>query len=284
MIPKRPTPQQAVQHSLPPPPPSQIGQPIKFATIQQRKGHRVVLYGTGGIGKTTLACLAAGKSAFVDADESLSVLAGQLKALEVEAPAIVPANDYKSLRSALRSPGWNGIQNVVLDTITKIEEWCVEHTLKTIKTERDRQAEGIEDYGYGKGYQYVFETFLNLLAELDAHVRAGRNVFLIAHDCASNVPNPDGADWIRYEPRLQHPASGKASIRYRLKEWADHVLFLGYDVDVTKEKGQRSAKAKGVGTRTLYTAELPWFMAKSRTTTESFSIQHGEFDWSAIIK
>ena len=68
-----------------------------------------------------------------------------------------------------------------------------------------------------------------------------------------------GEDWLRYEPRLQSPASGKSSIRLRLREWADHVLFMGYDVNVKDGKGQ------GAGTRTLYPAELTHCMAKSRT-------------------
>ena len=64
------------------------------------------------------------------------------------------------------------------------------------------------------------------------------------------------------EPRLQSPASGKASIRLRVREWADHVLFIGYDVTVKDGKG------KGSGTRTIYPCELPFCMAKSRTLAE----------------
>jgi len=73
----------------------------------------------------------------------------------------------------------------------------------------------LEDYGFGKGCQHVYETFLPLLSDLDQHVRAGRNVALILHDCTATVPNPKGEDYIRWEPRLQSPASGKASIRLR---------------------------------------------------------------------
>ena len=137
----------------------------------------------------------------------------------------------------------------------------------------------IEAYGYGKGYGYVFDTFLPLLADLDRHSRAGRNVCLIAHDCTSTVPNPAGEDWLRYEPRLQSPASGKASIRLRVREWADHVLFVGYDVAVDKD-----GKGRGAGTRTLYTSELPHCMAKSRSTQEVIPVDRdGAAVWNKII-
>jgi hypothetical protein len=125
----------------------------------------------------------------------------------------------------------------------------------------------------------VFDTFLPLLADLDTHVRAGRNVMLICHDCTCNVPNPAGEDWLRYEPRLQSPTSGKASIRLRVREWADHVLFMGYDVAVNKD-----GKGQGSGTKTLYTSELPHFMAKSRTTQEPIIVSNVSEVWSNIIK
>lgn len=266
--------------TTPPPPVSQQSTTkVTFGQVSARKGHRVVLFGTGGIGKTTLACLLPGKTAFIDADESLAVLKSQLEAIGVAIPAIVPANSFGALRSSLRASGWDGINNVVIDTATKIEEMAVAQTLASVPNEHGKPAKSIEGYGYGKGFQHVFDTFLPLLADLDSHVRAGRNVVLVAHECTSPVPNPLGEDWIRYEPRLQSPNSGKASIRHRVKEWADHVLFLGYDVNV------EDGKAQGSGARTLYTAERPSFMAKSRTTSESFDITlGGESVWEKIIK
>ena len=146
--------------------------------------------------------------------------------------------------------------------------------------EGGRHAANVEGYGYGKGYGFVFDTFLPLLGDLDRHCRAGRHVVLICHDCTSTVPNPAGEDWLRFEPRLQSPNSGKASIRLRVREWADHVLFIGYDVAVDKD-----GKGRGAGTRTLYTAELPHFMAKSRTTQETIPLaDDGAAVWEQIIR
>ena len=143
-----------------------------------------------------------------------------------------------------------------------------------------KKSTSVEGYGYGKGYGYVFDTFLPLLAELDRHARAGRHVCLICHDCTSTVPNPAGEDWLRYEPRLQSPSSGKASIRLRVREWADHVLFVGYDVAVTKD-----GKGQGAGTRTLYRAEMPHCMAKSRTGADPIPLgTDGAAVWSEIIR
>ena len=266
--------------ATPPPPASQVSKnKIAFASIgDQEKGQRVTLYGTGGVGKTTLSCMIPGKTVFIDLEDSLPILKKQLKAIGATIPQTVQAESFGAIRVALQSDGWDGVDNIVIDSVTKLEELAVKQTLKTTWKEGGKSATGIEDYGYGKGYTHVYETFLPILGDLDRHIRAGRNVILIAHECVNNVPNPSGDDWIRYEPRLQSPSSGKASIRYRIKEWSDHVLFLSYDVNA--EKG----KATGHGTRTLYSAETPAFMAKSRTTSDSFSIEAGSNPWADILK
>jgi len=181
------------------------------------------------------------------------------------------------MMDALKAPGWDRVKTIVIDSLTKAEELAIESTLKWIPHEKGHKCQRLEDYGYGKGFSHVFDTFLPLLNLLDSHTHAGRHVILICHDCTTNVPNPAGEDWLRYEPRLQSPTSGKASIRLRVREWADHVLFLGYDVAVDKD-----GKGQGSGTRTLYPVELPHCMAKSRTCGEAIPL-NGSNVWNHII-
>lgn len=262
--------------SIKPPQPTQPTLPrkVQFGKIPAAVGHRVLLYGPGGIGKTTLATLATGPVAVFDLDESLPRLQSQLATL----PEVLDVHTWADLRAALQMDGWDSIKTIVIDSVTKAEELCLAHTLANVLADGKRVT-SVEGYGYGKGYGFVFDTFLPLLGDLDRHCRAGRNVILIAHDCTTNVPNPAGDDWLRYEPRLQSPSSGKASIRLRVKEWADHCLFMGYDVVVDKE-----GKGKGSGTRTIWPAELPHCMAKSRTTQEPISVEDGSAVWPNILK
>lgn len=253
---------------------------VTFGPITDGNGHRIVIFGPGGIGKTSAAATAPGPVAFFDLDDSLPRLKQQL----AESPApldlrpVVGIRSWQDMRDALHAEGWDDIKTMVIDSATRAEELAVEHTLATVPHEKGQRVQRIEDYGFGKGYSHVYDTFLTLLGDLDQHTRAGRHVILICHDCTASVPNPDGEDWIRYEPRLQSPASGKSSIRLRVREWADHVLFVGYDIAVKDGKGT------GSGTRTIYPNELPHCMAKSRTLSEQFALS--KFDltlWTKLI-
>lgn len=238
----------------------------------------IVIFGPGGIGKSTLA-------AWLPSPLFLDVERGTVK-LDVDRDASI--TDWLGLRGRLASINASpppGIQTIVLDTATVAEELAKEHVIATKKA-GGQKGEGparivssIEDYGWGKGWQYVAEEFNGLLADMDRLLRKGLNVCLIAHEVASPVPNPGGEDFIRWEPHLYAGDKNKrGSIRDRVKQWANHVLFVGYDVHVEDGKG------RGSGTRTIYTIELPTHIAKSRTAqvAQPFEISDPGAIWRTL--
>lgn len=189
-------------------------------------------------------------------------------------------DSWESLRAALHEPSlWKDFNCVVLDDLTKAEELAAAWVVANVKKKDGSFASSIEGFGYGTGYGHLYETFLLLLNDLDSHIRAGRHVVCIAHECTARVPNPSGENFIRYEPRLQSPDSGKNSIRLRVKEWCDHLLFVGYDVYVSDD-----GKAKGSGSRTIYCSEMPTHMAKSRTLSEPTPYEKGSVEtWQRLF-
>lgn len=236
---------------------------------------RVVIYGPGGVGKTELASNLKGiglKPLFFDCGSGSHFL---------DVARIDGLDSWEDLRAAVQDHSLaKDFNAIVVDDLTTAENLAVRWTLANIPVERSggqtALVKSIEGYGWGKGYTHVYETFLQLLGDLDAHIRAGRTVVAIAHDCTARVPNPSGEDWIRYEPRLQN--TDKGNIRARVKEWADHLLFVGYDVFA------KDGKATGAGTRTVYPVELPTHLAKSRSLSDPIVYERGSFDlWSKLL-
>ena len=69
-----------------PPAPVAARKKVTFGKVHASAGHRIALYGPGGIGKTTLASVAPGPVVWFDLDDSLSRLPGMREA------QIVPAD------------------------------------------------------------------------------------------------------------------------------------------------------------------------------------------------
>lgn len=262
-----------VKTAPPPPPPSAAPPAAKQQAktsftvskgILRNRPQIIVVYGPGGIGKSTLVRLAQDfgrRPLTIDLEHG----SGHIDIDRVE------VDSWSDTLGVLRADDlWSDRDLVVVDSLTRGEELDIAWTLENVPHEKGHTVKSIEGYGFGKGFTHVYETFLQLLAELDRHVRAGRSVLCIAHDCTASVPNPAGDDYIRYEPRLQSPSSGKASIRHRVREWCDHLLFVGYDIDA------KDGKARGSGTRTIYPVEMPTHMAKSRTLSQPIPYNLGD--------
>jgi hypothetical protein len=258
----------------PPPRPPGNGSPAPAPqkTFSRSRGRlqsaiAVVLYGTGGIGKSSLAAMAPAPL-FIDIERSTS-------ALDVD--RVDGVETWADLRAFLNGNNFDGVRSVVIDSATAAEELCRKHVIANVKTDKGASVTSIEGYGWGKGYVHLFEEWRRLLGDLDNHRRAGRNVVLICHERIGKVPNPNGEDYIRYEPRLYH--GNQASILHPTKEWADEVLFVSYDVAAS------DGKAKGSGTRTIYSVETATHMAKTRRLSgEPLVFAKGSSDvWNLLM-
>jgi len=248
---------------------------VAFGQIGAAQGRRISLYGCGGSGKTSLAGMAPGPTAFFDLDESLPILKGQLPA-GLDLRVVSGAGTWQGIRDALHAPGWDDVRTLCIDSGTKAEELACEWIVANIPNEKGNKVTKISEYPYGAGYRHLYDEFLKLLCDLDQHVRAGRNVVIVCHESTEKHPNPAGEDWLRAEPRLQH--SPKSSIRERMRDWCDGLYYIAYDLDVENGKG------KGGGTRTIYPCELPFCMAKSRTMTEPVALaKHDTTIWPRLL-
>lgn len=207
-----------------------------------------MVYGGGGVGKSSLAALAP-KPVFIDIDNGTSRL---------DVRRVDGVETYMDVRGALHSPDpWVDCETVVIDTGTALQELALAYTLATVPHEKGKPIARVEDYGFGKGYRHWYDSCVLLLGDLDAHRAAGRHVILLCHEVTEKAPNPDGDEYLRYEPNLLQQGK-EARFRDRVKNWCDHLLYMSFDKEV------KDGKAKGTGTRTVYPTERPTYWAKSR--------------------
>ncbi|MGI9176391.1 MAG: ATP-binding protein [Pirellulales bacterium] len=203
---------------------------------------RVVIYGTEGIGKSTLAA-AFPSAVILDTEEGTHHL-------DV---ARVSIGSWDDLRQAVAEIGTSReFKTVVIDSADWAERLLVESVLK------DARKKSIEDFGYGKGWVIVAEQFGRFLSSCDALVGQGLNVVFVAHSKVQRTSPPDLADGFdRYELKL---AKQTAPL---LKEWADALLFCTYKVQTTEGSDGRT---KGIGgkKRVMHTERAAAWDAKNR--------------------
>lgn len=234
---------------------------------RQNPPQKILIYGTGGIGKTSLAALAPSPT-FIDVDHDGT------KFLDVK--RITGVFTYQDLLDALNEESlWGDTRTTVIDSMTGVNKLALAYTLANVKTERGAECKSIEGYGYGKGYRHLHDTTLKFIAALDRHIERGRNVIIIAHAEVTLKPNPEGEDFKAYSPSIpQKESAPTASFMFG---WCDHTFYIGYDT-IAKD-----GKAKGSGSRRIEVREQPAFLAKSRTLRDPVVFTEGSAEiWNQL--
>ena len=211
---------------------------------------KTVIYGPEGIGKSTFASHFPAPL-FIDTEGSTS----RLDVARTDAPTSLEM--LKGILTELRSDT-HGFQTLVLDTADWAERLCIKAVCdKSQKT-------GIEDFGYGKGYTYVYEEMGRILNLLTDIWEKGLNIVITAHAAIRKFEQPDEmGSYDRWELKLIN--SQKCSVCAMVKEWADMVLFANYKTySVAVDKEGRKRKAQGGGERVMYTSHNPCWDAKNR--------------------
>ena len=253
-----------------PPPASGSGAPLGDMVISrgvvEGGGQRIVLYGDAGAGKTTLASVLP-RPVFIDVERSTR----ELNTARVE------CHSYEEVRARLANPALDEFGSVNLDSGSVLQALAHRHVLETVPSEGGKTCRSIEDYGWGKGYRHIYDHFALVLADLDRRAEMGQHVCLICHAEATSAPNPQGPDWLRWEPQLQ--SIKNSNIRSLVLQWAGHVLFLGKDVAV-------DSAGKGIGgtTRTLHVTDQATMLAKSRVLRNAIPVSEGDpATWTQLL-
>lgn len=192
---------------------------------------KTVLYGPEGIGKSTFASHFP-SPVFIDTE-------GGTKRLNVA--RLPQPTSWAMLLDEVAEVRKGNVpcSTLVIDTADWAERLCIQAVCARAKVN------GIEDFGYGKGYTYVKEEFSKLLDALEEVLNAGHNVVVLAHAAITKFEQPDAVG--NYDRWGMKTSKQVAPL---LQEWCDMLLFANYKTVVEKAgSGKRPAAAQTPRTR-----------------------------------
>lgn len=230
---------------------------------------RLMVYGTEGIGKSTLASQAP-RPIFVQTEDGLG---------EIDCHRFPLARSFDDVLGALSSlhSQEHDYQSVVVDSLDWLERliWdsvCLDYGAKSIEK---------VDGGYGKGYIYALTPWRRFIDHLsDLHRDRCMAVILIAHAKVEKFDDPESSPYDRYSPRLHKHAAAL------LTEWCDAVLFASRkfrtqteDAGFGRKRTIAHAVGKDGGERVMRTVGGPSCVAKNRYNLD------GELplDWNTLL-
>lgn len=213
-----------------------------------KSAQKVVIYGPEGIGKSTLAAQFP-NPLFIDTEGSTKHM--DVRRLKKPTSWTYLLQQVKDVKS---NPGV--CKTLVIDTADWAEQLCIQHICAKASVD------GIEGWGYGRGYVYLGEEFGRFLNALEEVIDKGIHVVLTAHAKMRKFEQPDeiGA-YDRWEMKLQKNTAPL------VKEWADMVLFASYKTQVVNVDNQGAQKGKNKaqgGKRIMYTSHHACWDAKNR--------------------
>lgn len=207
---------------------------------------RICIYGTHGIGKSTIASQFPAPI-FISTEDGISTM---------DVTSFPQAADIKdvigSIRTLLKEE--HEFRTVVLDSV----DWLVE-PLIVGEVEATHDA---KDMAFGKGQILVAEEFREILEGMDMLRRKrDMNIVLLAHAAVVRYENPQTEPYDRYQPKIPNRCNAL------LQEWVDVLGFAAFKVIIKKaEAGFNKEVARGIttGERLLHLIENPAYVAKNR--------------------
>ena len=231
----------------------------------ERKPPRILIHGTAGLGKTTLAASIPGVI-FIQTEDGLAGVA--------DVPHFPLAKSYDDVMSALHELAneKHQFKALAIDSLDWLE------SLIWQKVCENEKVDSIDNIAYGKGYKLALLLWGKYIDYLN-QLRSEKNMIVmqLAHTSIRTFYPPDGESYDRYEIALHKAASAK------LQEHSDIVAFgKQHEVNLVKTQskmGKQEKRAVSSGERKLFLVEQPAWLAKNRyAMSESI-----DFSWDAII-
>ena len=218
---------------------------MKITKGKQKQPIRALLYGTEGVGKTTLV---ANLPNVLLLDTERGSLRADCSRSIIKDWAALAAACRELETDAKKQREW---ETIVIDSITAAERMLIDEMCKKANKK------SLASWAYGEGYAMFEKRFDAFLRFADNLVDAGYNVLFVGHSVVKRADDPVDGSWDRFEVDLDKRSAAM------IKRWADVVAFMRFKQAIKTREGE---KPKGVGgkERVIYTARTAAYDAKSR--------------------
>lgn len=235
--------------------------------LVETEGHKILLYGPEGVGKSSLAGHAPAPFFLCDSQEH-----GIHKLKRTgQVPSKVSIGrdiaDWHDLIASIQSfaDDDHSYQTLVLDALTFAQRMC----FTTCCEEMYKGEWGKEGFmAYQQGPNDSAQKYWpDLLDALDRVIQRGMNVIVIAHSAVATFKNPEGSDYDRFVPDLHDSdRKGVTTIGKSTYRWADAILFLRHNTNLEVEITGKKTRVRGTGgeERIIGTEFCATYIAKNR--------------------
>lgn len=240
----------------------------KTKKVDSLSNERIIIVGTHGIGKSTLAA-SAPNSLFIRTESGLD---------EINAESFPLCKKYSDFIDQLK---YFYTEDLPFDTLSiDTIDWLEKLIYDSVCSENN--VDSISDIDYGGGYTKALVKFNEVISALTG-IRRKKNtrIILLAHAEIKQVMNPLGPDYHKWQIKLRDKNA------HLLMEWADIVGFMHTPTYVSSEDkgfGKKVNKASGGAGRVLSCCDCPSYEAKNRYLIEEdipINIKDG---YSSVIK
>lgn len=219
--------------------------------IQHGAGIKLLLYGQEGVGKTSLAAQLPG-AVFIDCEGSTTMM--NVRRLPKPTSWQMLCDEMEFI---LQSYAEKGYKTAVIDTFDWAERLCIDALCA------EHKVNGIEGFGYGKGWQYEAEKIGRFLDMTERLISAGIHVALLCHAITKKTTLPEEMEeFDHWELKLGSKTTNK--IAPLLKEWSDMTLFLAFHTNVIATDSMGKKHKATSAERVMYTTKTAWWDAKNR--------------------